>query len=145
MHLIPLNIPDNNLPDKCTIKMPATGKGRYVRQTACSGFGIITLRLEPYPGPEPFLLVWQVAQEQIPPEFIPGVVEGIRQVAQQERAEGGRLTHIKVRVIDGSFHPVDSSVQAYTRATFLAFEEALTRTTIIPFIEAETKPENFTP
>jgi elongation factor G len=84
-----------------------------------------------------------VTEEQIPEEFIPGVVEGIRQVAQQERAEGGRLTHIKVTVVDGGFHPVDSSARAYTEATFLAFEEALTRTPIVPFIETVMKPEDF--
>ncbi|MEO6891270.1 MAG: hypothetical protein ABI456_17345, partial [Ktedonobacteraceae bacterium] len=96
---------------------------------------IITLRLEPYIGPTPFLLVWQVTEEQIPQEFLPGVVQGIRHAVLQERAEDAGLTHIKVTVIDGASHPVDSHNRAYTQATMLAFENALTHTLLVPVVE----------
>lgn len=136
MHIILLAIPESNGSNRYTIRTPTTGKGRYVRQSSSAdSFGIITLQLEPYSGPEAFLLVWQVTEEQIPGEFIPGVIEGIRRAAQQERAEGAQLTHIKVVVVDGAFHPVDSHARAYTLATLLAFEEALTSTSLIPFVE----------
>ena len=72
------------------------------------------------------------------------MVEGIRQAAQQERAEDGWLTHIKVIVDDGAFHPVDSHARAYTLATLLAFEEALTHTSLVPFVETAMNPEDFT-
>ncbi|MDQ2716559.1 MAG: hypothetical protein M3Z08_16765 [Chloroflexota bacterium] len=133
MQTIPLDLPVSKQPNRYTISAPATGKGRYVRQSSSAdSFGIIILRLEPYTGPTPFLLVWQVTEEQIPWEFLPGVVQGIRQAAQQERAEDGWLTHIKVTVVDGAFHPVDSHARAYARATMLAFEDALTQTSLVP-------------
>lgn len=136
MRILPLDIPESSQPERYTISSPASGQGRYIRQTSSAdSFGVITLRLEPYRGLEPFVLVWQVTEEQIPSEFIPAVIAGIQQAVHQERMVGGGLTHIQVVVVDGAFHPVDSHARAYLRATRLAFDRALAGTSRTPFIE----------
>jgi hypothetical protein len=71
MHEIPLNRPESSLSKRVTISTPTTGNGRFLRPGA-ELYGVITLRLEPYAGPAPFLLVWQVTEEQIPEKFFPG-------------------------------------------------------------------------
>jgi elongation factor G len=115
-----------------TLVRSVSGKGRWVRQTCCSGYAFVEIRLEPYRGPNQFQLVWQVMEEQIPEEFLPGVVEGIYLAALQERPSPGPLTNIRVIVTDGAYHPVDSSRHAFGMATLKAFEDALAKTELVP-------------
>ncbi len=129
-----------NFPDQveavskwATIAEAVTGKGRYIIQTRCPGdFGVVELRLEPYVGPTQFLLEWQVANEQIPEEFLPGVIKGVQQAAQQERDGFNAVIDIRVIVNGGNYHPVDSRSSSYTKASALAFADALSKTHIVP-------------
>lgn len=114
-----------------TLAGPVGGKGRWVRQSCCGQYALVEIRLEPYRGPIQFQLVWQVTEEQIPEEFLPGVVEGIRQAALQERPGSGLLTNIRIFVIGGAYHPVDSSQRAFAIATLNAFEDALAKTELV--------------
>ena len=119
---------------KCaTITEGVTGKGRYVVQTRCPGdFGVVELRLEPYVGATHFLLEWCVTDEQIPTEFLPGVIKGIQQASQQERNGFDAVVYLKVIVSGGSNHPVDSRFFSYTKAAALAFADALSKAQIVP-------------
>ncbi len=90
------------------------------------------LRLEPYVGPTHFVLEWRVTDEQIPKEFLPGVIKGIQQAAQQERNGFDAVVHLKAIVSGGSNHPVDSRSSSYTKATALAFADALSKAQIGP-------------
>ncbi len=108
-----------------------TGKGRYVVQTRCpADFGVVELHLEPYVGPTQFMLEWRVTDEQIPEEFLPGVIKGIQQAAQQEHNGYDAIVHLKVIVNGGSYHPVDSRASSYT-AVMLIFERPSTATTLL--------------
>jgi len=115
-----------------TITEAVMGKGRYVVQTRCPGdFGVVELRLEPYIGLTQFLLEWQVTDEQIPQEFLPGVIKGIQQATQQEHNGYDAVVDIKVTIIDGKYHPVDSRSSSYMKAAALAFADALAKTHIV--------------
>jgi elongation factor G len=116
-----------------TIREAVTGKGRYVVQTRCpADFGIVELRLEPYIGLTHFMLEWRVTDEQIPREFLTGVIAGIQQAAQQERNGFDAIVYLKVIVSDGSNNPVDSRSASYTKAAALAFADALSKAQIVP-------------
>lgn len=116
-----------------TLAGPVSGKGRWICQTRCGDtFGTVEMRLEPYHGRSPFQLVWQVTEAQIPGEFLPGVLAGIRQAIHQARFSCGLLTNIKIIVVGGVSHPVDSGPQAFARATQKAFEDALAKTELVP-------------
>jgi elongation factor G len=69
----------------------------------------------------------QVSEQQIPEVFLPGVIDGIREAALQERPGRGVLSSLRVTVIGGSYHPVDSSQRAFAKATVRAFEDALAK------------------
>src|SRR5215469_10149836 len=80
-----------------SVVRPVTGKGRWVRQTSClDAYASVEIRLEPYDGPDQFQLVWQVSEQQIPEAFLPGVVDGIREAARQERPGSGVLRGLRV-------------------------------------------------
>lgn len=126
------DIPDASVARWLTLAESVSGKGRWVRQTCCGdNFGIVELGLEPYRGPSQFQLAWQVTEEQIPEEFLAGVLEGIRQAALQERVGSGLLTNVRIVIIGGAYHPVDSSQRAFTIATLKAFEDALAKTELV--------------
>ena len=132
---IEFNLPHESMStSKCaTIAEGVMGKGRYVVQTRCpADFGVVELRLEPYVGSTHFMLEWCVTDEQIPTEFLPGVIKGIQQAAQQERNGFDAVVYLKVIVSGGSNHPVDSRSSSYTKAAALAFADALTKTQIVP-------------
>lgn len=129
-----LNIPATNAFNWCTIRGKARGQGKHIRQTSGSNsFGVVELSLEPYEGTSQLLLEWQVPKAQIPLEFLPGVVTGMRLAAQKSRAEHCPLTGIKVTVLAGKYHEVDSHNNAYQLASTLAFQEALRQMEILSF------------
>ena len=61
----------------------------------------------------------------IPREYIPAVDKGIREAMQSGGVAGYPVVDIKVSLVDGSFHPVDSSEMAFTIAGSMAFKEAI--------------------
>jgi len=126
------DIPDASVARRVTLAESVSGKGRWVRQNCCGGnFGIVELRLEPYRGPSQFQLVWQVTEEQIPEEFLAGVLEGIHRAVLLDHADSGLLTSIRIVIIGGAYHPVDSSQRAFTIATQKAFVDALAKTKLV--------------
>jgi hypothetical protein len=113
-----------------TIANIVDGQGKYICQTRCpSDFGMIDIILEPYQGATHFLLEWKIKEELIPAKFIPGVIHGINLAASNHPS--GLIINLKIQVVGGANHPVDSRIRSYITATILAFNDAISKTTLI--------------
>ena len=110
-------------------------RGKFVKQTGGRGqFGDCTIHLEPFTAEEAkeaeldftdnFAFENKIAQGRIPKEFIPSVEYGARQAALSGVLAGYQLINLKVTLVDGSYHPVDSSQVAFEQAGRLALHEA---------------------
>jgi elongation factor G len=102
-------------------------EGRFVRQTGGSGqFGVVYIDLEPAPG-EGFDFVNQIKGGAIPTEFIPAVERGVEEALANGVKAGYPMVDVRVKLIDGKYHDVDSSEIAFKIAGSLAFTEAAKR------------------
>ncbi len=111
-----------------TIGKPAEKiQGRFVRQTGGSGqYGDAVINLEPFPG-EGYEFIDKIVGGKIPKEYIGAVDEGIREAMQSGVLAGYPVVDVKVTLIDGSYHDVDSSERAFKIAGSMAFKEAMKR------------------
>jgi elongation factor G len=114
---------------KETITQATEGVGKFVRQTGGRGqYGHAVISIEPYhpePGEEHLLFEDKVVGGAIPREYIHSVMNGIRDATSCGILGGFPLIDIKVTILDGSSHPVDSSDIAFQQAGSLAFTDAL--------------------
>ena len=108
-----------------TITKPATAEGRFVRQTGGHGqFGDVWLELEPLERGSGLVFESRIRGGVIPREFVKPVEQGVKQAAENGSIAGYRVVDLKVTLVDGSYHPVDSSELAFRAAGSLAFREA---------------------
>ena len=107
-----------------TIREPV-GKveGRFVRQTGGRGqYGHAVINVEPAPG-EGFDFINSIKGGTIPSEFIPSVEAGIEEALQSGVKAGYPMVDVRVELIDGSYHDVDSSEMAFKIAGSMAVQE----------------------
>jgi elongation factor G len=101
--------------------------GRFVRQTGGRGqFGHVVINVEPAPG-EGFDFVNKIKGGAIPSEFIPAVEQGIEEALGSGIRAGYPMVDVRVELIDGSYHDVDSSEMAFKIAGSMAVQEAARR------------------
>jgi elongation factor G len=113
---------------KETIRQPARAEGRYVRQTGGRGqYGHVEIILEPLPRGTGVEFEDEIRGGDIPREFIPPVEAGIREAAESGVLAGYPVIDFRARLIDGSYHEVDSSEMAFKIAGSMAFKEATAR------------------
>jgi len=106
-----------------TITKPYEFWYTHKKQTGGSGqFAKIQMVLEPNPG-EGFEFVNDIRGGAIPKEYIPGVLKGTEAEMLNGIKAGFPVVDVKARLIDGAFHPVDSSVMAFEVAGRAAFRE----------------------
>ncbi len=109
---------------KETITASAEAEGKYIRQTGGRGqYGHVKLIIEPNPG-KGFDFVSEIVGGVIPKEFIPAVEKGVKEATQEGVLAGYPVVDVKVRLVDGSYHEVDSSDLAFAIAGSMAFKEA---------------------
>ena len=101
-------------------------QGRFVRQTGGHGqFGDVWLEMEPLERGSGVVFENKIIGGKIPREFVPAVEKGVRQAADNGPIAGFQLVDLKVTLVDGSYHPVDSSEMSFRAAGALAFREAV--------------------
>ena len=99
-------------------------EGRFVRQTGGHGqFGHVVLELSPLEQGGGIVFENKITRGAIPREFIPAVEKGVREALDNGPIAGYPLVDLKVSLVDGSFHQVDSSEMAFRSAGMLAIRE----------------------
>lgn len=99
---------------------------RYVKQTGGRGqYGHVVISLEPCERGSGVIFEEKIVGGVIPREFIPAIEKGIREAAESGVLAGYPVTDIKVTLLDGSFHEVDSNEMAFKMAATLAFREGV--------------------
>ena len=102
-------------------------EGRFVRQTGGSGqFGVVYIDLEPAPG-EGFDFINKIKGGAIPTEYIPAVRKGVEEALENGVKAGYPMVDLRVTLVDGKYHDVDSSEIAFKVAGSIAFKEAARR------------------
>ncbi len=108
-----------------TITQPAKGVERYKRQTGGRGqYGHAELEIAPAPG-EGFVFENKITGGAIPREFIKPIEEGVRDAMERGFLAGYELVDIKVDLVFGSYHEVDSDERSFHIAGSLAFQDAV--------------------
>ena len=110
------------------IRKKARVNGRHKRQTGGHGqFGDVWLEIEPLPwdGEETFIFEDKIVGGVVPGQYIPGVEKGVRESLKRGFVSGNPMLYAKVAVVDGKYHPVDSSAQAFEIAASLAMQEGV--------------------
>jgi elongation factor G len=114
------------VPYQETIRRPAKAHGRHKKQTGGRGqFGDCHIEIEPLPPGSGFQFVDQIKGGVIPSQFIPAVEKGVLEGMSSGPAAGYPVKDVLVRLVDGSFHSVDSSEIAFKLAGVAAMKQAL--------------------
>lgn len=109
-----------------TITQAIKVEGRFVRQTGGHGqFGHIWLELEPLDRGSGIVFSNDIKGGAIPREYIPAVEKGVRAALDNGPLAGFPLVDMAVRLVDGSYHDVDSSEMAFRSAGMLAIREGV--------------------
>ncbi len=99
-------------------------EGKFVRQTGGSGqFGVVYIDLEPAPG-DGFEFINKIKGGAMPSEYIPAVKKGIEEALENGVKAGYPMVDMRVTLVDGKYHDVDSSEIAFKVAGSIAFKEA---------------------
>jgi elongation factor G len=112
-----------------TVSKPAEHvQGKFVRQTGGSGqYGDVIINLYPQEPGAGYEFVDKIVGGKIPREYIPPVDAGIREAMDSGVLAGYPVVDVKVELVDGSYHEVDSSERAFKIAGSMAFKEAMKR------------------
>ena len=111
---------------KETILKTVEAQGKYIKQTGGHGhYGDVRLRLEPYKGEVLVEVISEITKGEIPSRFIPAIEQGIKSTLSTAGLAGYPLINIKVSIIGGSYHAVDSSDVAFQAATIQALNKGV--------------------
>jgi len=129
-----------------TITRPANGECKYAKQSGGRGqFAHVKLSIEPAEG---LIVEHRIVGGAIPREYLPAVEAGVREALAEGVIKGYPVVNLKVTVLDGSYHEVDSSELAFKLAGSMAVKEALRKAAprlLEPVMKLEiTTPEEFT-
>jgi elongation factor G len=144
---VEVNLQQPRVPYLETIRREARAQGRYKKQTGGRGqFGDATIVLEPLDGHTGYEFVDKIVGGVIPQGFRPAVDKGIQEAMQHGELAGAPVQGVRVLLVDGSYHSVDSSEMAFKIAGSLAFKSAYEQADPVllePIMEVEvTTPED---
>jgi elongation factor G len=122
-----VNLKPPRVPYQETIRAGAKAHGRHKKQSGGRGqFGDCHIEIEPLEeGDGEFEFVNQIKGGAIPGSFIPAVEKGVREAMDQGILAGYPVKGVRVRLVDGAFHTVDSSELAFKLAGSIAMKQAL--------------------
>src|SRR5262245_11107471 len=113
---------------KETIRRAVEHEGKFIRQTGGRGqYGDVEIRVEPQMPAGGLEFIDAIKGGAIPKEYIPAVERGVREAAESGPLAGYPIVDVKVTLLDGSYHDVDSSEIAFKIAGSLAFKEAVAK------------------
>lgn len=111
-----------------TIRRHAEAEGKYIKQTGGRGqYGHVVLTVEPSEQGKGFEFVNKVVGGSIPREYIPAIEKGVRERMETGVLAGYPMRDVRVTVIDGSYHDVDSNEMAFKIAASMGFQEGCRR------------------
>jgi elongation factor G len=132
-----------------TVTAQAKAEGRFVRQTGGSGqYGVCFLTIEPLEVGKGFVFENKIVGGAIPKEYVPAIEKGVREAMAGGVMAGYPVVDVKVAVVDGSYHEVDSNENAFKQAGMIGFREAMKKAKPVlkePIMHVEvTTPEQNT-
>jgi elongation factor G len=132
-----------------TITRPAKAQGRFVRQSGGRGqYGDVVLEVEPLGKGQGFEFENKIVGGAVPKEYIPAVKEGVQEALSTGVVAGYPVVDVKVMLVDGSYHEVDSSEMAFKIAGSIGFKEAMQKgkpVLLEPIMKVEViAPEEYT-
>jgi elongation factor G len=114
------------VPYRETIRKPARAHGRHKKQTGGRGqFGDCRIEIEPMEAHEGYEFIDKIVGGVIPQGFRPAVDKGIQEAMRKGELVGAPVVGVRVRLVDGSYHNVDSSEMAFKIAGSMAFKQAV--------------------
>jgi elongation factor G len=131
-----------------TITKPAEGEGKFIRQSGGKGqYGHACITVAPNETGKGVEVVDEIVGGTIPKEYIPAVIAGIEEAIKSGVYAGYQVIDIKVEVVDGSFHEVDSNELAFRMAGIFALKDAFKKAAPIllePLMKVEcTTPDEY--
>ena len=109
-----------------TIRKSTVQEGKYIRQSGGKGqYGHVVLEVEPGPPGSGLEFVSKIVGGVIPKEYIPAVEQGVREACEGGVLAGYPVIDLKVTLVDGSYHEVDSSEMAFKFAGSIAIKEGV--------------------
>ena len=117
---------DVKVPYRETITGDATAEGKYKKQSGGHGqFGVCHLRVEPRERGAGFEFVDAIVGGAIPRQFIPAVEKGVEEAMAEGGVFGYPVVDVRVTLLDGKYHAVDSSEMSFKMAGKLGFRDAM--------------------
>ena len=131
-----------------TVRRTAEHETRFVRQTGGRGqFAHVILRIEPLPPGSENVFENSIRGGAIPQQYIPAVAKGVAQAQRNGVLGAHGVVDVRVTLVDGNYHEVDSSEMAFTTAASICFQEAMRRAKPVllePIMKLEiSTPESF--
>jgi elongation factor G len=131
-----------------TFTQPAEGEGKFIRQSGGRGqYGHACIKVQPNERGKGIEIENAIVGGAIPKEYIPAVIDGLNEAIKGGVLAGYPLVDIKIQIVDGSFHEVDSNELAFKMAGIFALKEAAKNGKLIllePVMKVEvTTPEEY--
>ncbi len=131
-----------------TIQKAVRVEGKCIKQTGGHGqYGHVWLEMEPLERGKGFIFENKIVGGSVPREYIPGVEKGVRESLASGILGGYPVVDIRVAIVDGSYHDVDSSEIAFKTASQIAFKAGMNQASPVLLepimrVEVETPEEN---
>ena len=128
-----------------TIRKPVKQEGKFVRQSGGKGqYGHVVLEIEPQERGAGYVFENVTVGGSVPKEYVPAVDKGIREAMTSGPLAGFPVVDIKIKLIDGSYHEVDSNEMAFKIAASMGFKEGFNKANPV-LLEPIMKVEVVTP
>jgi len=133
---------------KETITSSVKAEGRFVRQSGGKGhYGHVVIQMDPLPRGSGYIFDNQIVGGVLPKEYIQAVDKGIEMTLNNGQICGYPVIDVKVTLLDGSFHPVDSDEMSFKTAGSMAFNDGLRKANAVllePMMKVEVVvPEDY--